>query len=58
MLLTALAPIVEEPHAGGAVPLSVTLLFAALLVAMILCLALEEKLHNPLTFEHSSPLLD
>jgi Na+/H+ antiporter NhaD/arsenite permease-like protein len=45
MLLTALAPIVEEPHAGGAVPLSVTLLFAALLVAMILCLALEEKLH-------------
>ena len=29
----------------GEVPLSVTLLFAGLLVAMILCLALEEKLH-------------
>jgi Na+/H+ antiporter NhaD/arsenite permease-like protein len=34
------------PHLGhGAVSLSTTLLFAGMLVAMIVCLALEEKLH-------------
>ena len=32
-------------HHDGEVPLGVTLLFAGILVAMILCLALEEKLH-------------
>ena len=35
----------EQIHAVAQVPLGVTLLFMALLVAMILCLALEEKLH-------------
>ena len=32
-------------HGGEAVPLSTTLLFAALLVGLIACLALEEKIH-------------
>ena len=32
-------------HTAAAVPLSVTLLFCALLAGLILCLALEEKLH-------------
>ena len=32
-------------HSEVVVPLSITLLFAAILVALILCLALEEKLH-------------
>jgi Na+/H+ antiporter NhaD/arsenite permease-like protein len=35
----------EETDAAHAVPLSTTLLFAGLLVAMIGCLAFEEKLH-------------
>ena len=33
----------EDPH--HEVPLSVTIFFAGILVAMIICLALEEKLH-------------
>ena len=33
------------PGEAGDVPMGVTLLFAALLVGMVLCLALEEKLH-------------
>ncbi len=34
-----------EVHAEGVAPLEVTLVFSALLVGLILCLALEEKLH-------------
>ena len=41
--LPALSLATADGH--GDVPLSVTLLFAGVLVAMILCLALEEKLH-------------
>lgn len=47
-LSTALSTATEATAHGaghGEVPLSVTLLFAALLAGMILCLALEEKLH-------------
>ena len=35
----------QQGHDVAQVPLGVTLLFMALLMAMILCLALEEKLH-------------
>ena len=38
-------PRLQETSASHEVPLSVTLLFAAILVGLILCLALEEKLH-------------
>lgn len=41
----ALTSATEQIHDVVQVPLGVTLLFMALLVAMILCLALEEKLH-------------
>ena len=34
-----------DVHAEGVVPMSVTLVFSALLVGLILCLALEEKIH-------------
>jgi len=34
-----------DAHVQDAVPLSVTLVFSAFLVALILCLALEEKIH-------------
>ena len=34
-----------DVHADGVVPLGVTLVFSALLVGLILCLALEEKIH-------------
>ena len=34
-----------DVHSPGAVPLGITLVFSALLVGLILCLALEEKLH-------------
>jgi len=36
---------ISNVHAEGAVPLGVTLVFSALLVGLILCLALEEKIH-------------
>ena len=36
---------ISNMHAEGAVPLGVTLMFSALLVGLILCLALEEKIH-------------
>ena len=48
MLLASAAPAATSGGASGHhadVPLSVTLLFAAFLVAMVLCLAFEEKLH-------------
>ncbi|MAF67677.1 MAG: hypothetical protein CMJ84_18740 [Planctomycetes bacterium] len=45
MPLVALTSILDDPHASAGVPFGVTLLFAALLVAMVACLALEEKLH-------------
>ncbi len=35
----------SEIHADGVVPLGITLVFSALLVGLILCLALEEKIH-------------
>ncbi|MCH7717353.1 MAG: hypothetical protein IH876_14570 [Gemmatimonadetes bacterium] len=38
-------PGLQEASASHEVPLTVTLLFAAILVGLILCLALEEKLH-------------
>ncbi|MCB9549598.1 MAG: hypothetical protein H6706_27655 [Myxococcales bacterium] len=38
-------PILAAPAGAHAVPLGVTLLFAGLLVGLIVCLALEEKLH-------------
>ncbi len=38
-------PLASAAHAAHAVPLPVTLLFSAILVGLILCLALEEKLH-------------
>jgi len=41
----ALTSATAQIHDVAQVPLGVTLLFMALLVAMILCLALEEKLH-------------
>ena len=41
----ALTSATEQIHDVTLVPLGVTLLFMALLVVMILCLALEEKLH-------------
>ena len=41
----ALTSATEQIHDVAQVPLGVSLLFMALLVAMILCLALEEKLH-------------
>ena len=34
-----------DVHADGIVPLGITLVFSALLVGLILCLALEEKIH-------------
>ena len=34
-----------DVHAEGVVPLGVTLMFSALLVGLIVCLALEEKIH-------------
>ena len=34
-----------DVHAQGVAPLGLTLLFSALLVGLILCLALEEKIH-------------
>ena len=34
-----------EAQAGGGVPMGVTLIFSALLVGLIVCLALEEKIH-------------
>ena len=41
----ALTSTTQQGHDAAQVPLGVTLLFMTLLVAMILCLALEEKLH-------------
>jgi len=41
----ALTGAAQQGHDVAQVPLGVTLLFTALLMAMILCLALEEKLH-------------
>ena len=41
----ALTGATQQGHDVAQVPLGVTLLFMALLMAMILCLALEEKLH-------------
>ena len=41
----ALTGATQQGHDVAQVPLGVTLLFMALLIAMILCLALEEKLH-------------
>ena len=34
-----------EAHAEGVVPLGITIMFSALLIGLIACLALEEKLH-------------
>ncbi len=43
---SALATVSASAHsAGHEVSIGVTLFFAALLVAMVLCLAFEEKLH-------------
>ena len=41
----ALTGAAQQGHDVAQVPVGVTLLFTALLIAMILCLALEEKLH-------------